>query len=88
MAQTINHSRMTHEEAAAALALLETQMEQHQAACPDCAAQRLRTASGFAIWRVCLAGKTLLHTRLALEHRLHYLASRHSRRQAKTEREA
>lgn len=91
---TVAASRMTAEQASAALRETEAALSRHAQTCATCRAayQPGSLSGGFRIWRVCPeTGAGYVRTHLALSHRLAYLAKRARRdakkRQQQTEQE-
>lgn len=87
---TVAASRMTAEQASAALQETERALAAHARECATCRAAYQPGSGGFRIWRVCNDGAGYVRTHLALSHRLAYLANkarRDARRQQQTEQE-
>lgn len=74
--QTVQYSRLSREQAQAALASVQAQLATHALTCGTCyrasQAKKQRTTS-WALWTPCDAARAFGRTRLALEHRLRYL---------------
>lgn len=78
---SVAQSRMTTEQAQAALSQVNQQITAHCDECPTCRAARYGQIS--RIWNSCAVGLQLFRTEQALSHRLNYLAMR-TRRQARS----
>ncbi len=73
---TVQHSRMTREQAREALTVLGIQIATHQLTCGQChqaEAARKARATNWALWVRCEQHRAFLRTESAVRHRLMYL---------------